>query len=231
MSVASKSILIIDNNKAIPKQLSRVLRAEGFIVTSVNSGQEAYIRLRYFPNLIILNPKLPDMKGLDFLRAIKKQHDLSGIPVFVLSNEESEEDEIVNLELGADYYIPQPVKIPLLRARIYTLFRRQDQYISPPVMEEEVIAIDGLSIHIPQFIVAYGQESIRFPKSEFRVIIQLAKNRGKVLTRQVLFNLVRMNKRNSDVRIIDVYITHIRQKLKKYAHYIETVPGVGYKFK
>jgi DNA-binding response OmpR family regulator len=231
MNVASKSILIIDHNKVIPKQLSSVLRDEGFIVTSVNSGQDALIHLRHFPNLIILNPQLPDMKGLDLLRIVKKQRDFSGIPIFVLGNEETEEDEIVNLELGADYYISQPVRIPLLKARINAFFRQQDQYISPTVMEEEVITIGNLSIFIPQFIVVCDQERIKFPKSEFKIIMQLAKNRGKVLTRQVLFNFVRIHRRNSDMRIIDVYITHIRKKLKENAHYIETVPGVGYKFK
>ena len=93
-----------------------------------------------------------------------------------------------------------------------------------------MITIDDLSILIPQYAVVYGNEHVEFSKKEFEILIQLAKSRGRVLTRQVLFHTIWGHHDNSANRTIDVHIGRIRKKLKGCAHYIETVPGVGYRF-
>ena len=230
MTTAGKSILIVDPDSETSSMLSSVLSQEDYCVTSVSSGQEALNHLQHFPNLIILNPQLPDMNGLDFLRSIKQQTELSGIPVFILSSKGAETDEIISLEVGADDYITKPVQTLRFIARIHALFRRQEQQSSPMTGEDDIINIDDLSILIPQFTVVCGEEHIGFSKKEFEILVQLAKNHGRVLTRQVLFHTIWGHYDNSDNRTIDVHIGRIRKKLKGYGHYIETVYGIGYRF-
>ncbi|MGD0038420.1 MAG: response regulator transcription factor [Bacteroidota bacterium] len=93
-----------------------------------------------------------------------------------------------------------------------------------------MITIDDLSILIQQFTVVCGKESINFSKKEFEILVHLAKNHGRVVTRQVLFHTIWGYHDNSANRKIDVHIGRIRKKLKGYAHYIETVSGIGYRF-
>jgi DNA-binding response OmpR family regulator len=230
MTAAGKSILIVDPDTRTSSMLRKVLSQEGYCATSASSGRDALNNQPYFPDLIILNPQLPDINGLDFLRTIRQQPAVPDIPVFILSNKETEADEIISLEVGADDYIAKPIQIPRLIARIHALFRRQTQRSSPLAAENDIITIDELSILIAQFTVVCGKEHIDFSKKEFEILVQLAKNRGKVLTRQVLFHTIWGHNEYSDNRTIDVHIGRIRKKLKEYSHYIETVSGIGYRF-
>jgi len=107
-----------------------------------------------------------------------------------LSNKETEKDEIISLEVGADDYIVKPVQIPRLKARVRAILRRQEILSNLLSVENETITIDNLSLLIPQFTVTCGQEHIEFSKKEFEILVQLAKNHGRVLTRQVLFYTV-----------------------------------------
>jgi len=187
--------------------------------------------LRQFPNLVILDPQLSDMNGLDLLRSIKQQRtELSDIPVFILNRKGTEVDEIVSLEIGADDYMTKPVEIGRLKARIRALFRRQDERVTAMASENEEITIANLRILIPQFMVICGEKNIGFPKKEFEILVHLAKNRGRVVNRQMLYQLVWGYHRDSSSRTIDVHIGRIRKRLNSNASLIETVPGVGYKF-
>ena len=230
MNMVGKSILVVDLDTDISSVLFNILSQEGYFVTSASSGSEALGHLQHYPDLIIIDLQLPDMNGLDFLRVIKQQPELSNVPVFILSNKETEIDEIISLEIGADDYITKPVQIPRLKARIRALFRRQDQQQTMQDKENDMITIDDLSILIQQFTVICGKDSITFSKKEFEILVQLVKNYGRVVTRQVLFHTIWGRHNTSDNRTIDVHIGRIRRKLKGYAHYIETVPGVGYRF-
>ena len=230
MTASNNSILIVDPDPEVSSQLSDELLQDDYRVTSVHTGREAMAHLQYFPDLIILDPLLPDMNGLDLLRSIKQSPELYGFPVFILSTKETEADEIISLEIGADDYIAKPVQIPRLKARIRALFRRQELQFSLMAIEDDIMIIDKLSILIPEFTVVCGQEHIEFSKKEFEIIVQLAKNHGRVLTRQDLFHTIWGHRDSSANRTIDVHIGRIRKKLKGYAHYIETVPGIGYRF-
>ena len=230
MNAAGKSILIIDPDKETSQQLTDVLSQEGYCVTSASSSREVLNNPHNSYDLIILNPQLPDMNGLDFLHTIRQKPELSGVSVFILSTKETETDEIISLEVGADDYIIKPVQTSRFIARIRALFRRQDQQIQRQDSEDDVITIDDLSILISQYTVVYGKELVGFSKKEFEILVQLAKNHGRVLTRQELFHTIWGHSDNSANRTIDVHIGRIRKKLKGYAHYIETVYGIGYRF-
>ena len=230
MTKAGKSILIVDLDTETSSILLSDLSQEGYYVTTASSGREALNHLQFIPDLIILDPQLPDMNGLDFLRALKQKPELLYVPVFILSTKETEIEEIISLEVGADDYITKPLQIPRLKARIRALFRRQDQQMTTQDRENDVITIDDLSILIPQFTVVCGEEQVEFSKKEFEILVQLAKNQGRVVTRQVLFHTIWGHQDISANRTIDVHIGRIRKKLKGYAHYIETVSGIGYRF-
>ena len=230
MNAAGKSILIIDLDKETSRQLVDVLSQEGYRAASASPGREIVINLNNLPDLIIFNPQLPDSSGLDFLRSIKQKPELTDVSVFILSSKETETDEIISLEVGADDYIAKPVQIPRLLARVRALFRRRDEQRKTQESEVEVITIDDLSILIQQYAVVYGNEHVDFSKKEFEILVQLAKNYGRVMTREALFHTIWGHHDNSTNRTIDVHIGRIRKKLKGYAHYIETVPGVGYRF-
>jgi len=231
MSTTGKSILIVDLDTETSSMLLSVLSQEGYYVTTASSGREALNHLQFIPDLIILDPQLPDMNGLDLLRTIKQRSELPDIPVFILSTKETEKDEIISLEVGADDYITKPLQVHRLKARIRALFRRQDQQLTMQDRENDVITIDDLSILIPQFTVVCGEEHVEFSKKEFELLVQLAKNHGRVVTRQVLFHTIWSHHNGLANRTIDVHIGRIRKKLKAYASYIETVPGIGYRFK
>ncbi|RPI06653.1 MAG: DNA-binding response regulator [Ignavibacteriae bacterium] len=231
MATAGKSILIVDPETEISSMLFSVLSQDGYCVTSASSGTEALNHLQYLPDLIILDPQLPDMNGLDIFHVIKQKPELHNVPVFILSSKETEIDEIISLEIGADDYITKPLQVPRLKARIHALFRRQDQQITTQENETDMITIDDLSILIPQFTVVCGEEYIGFSKKEFEILVLIAKNHGRVVTRQTLFHTIWGHDDNSANRTIDVHIGRIRKKLKSYAHYIETVPGIGYRLR
>ena len=228
--MAGKSVLIVDQDQESSAQLPHVLVQEGYLVISASSGREALDRLHKFPDLVILDPHLPDMNGLDILRTIKQQPQWTDTSVLILSSKETEADEIVCLEIGADDYMVKPVHIPRLKARIHALFRRQDQGFSARERMADVITVDALSILIPQYSVVCGEARIEFSKREFEILVHLAKNRGKVITRQALFQTLWGRPDSSTNRTIDVHIGRIRKKLNGYARCIETVPGIGYRF-
>ena len=156
MNAAGKSILIIDPDKETSQQLTDVLSQEGYCVTSASSSREVLNNPHNSYDLIILNPQLPDMNGLDFLHTIRQKPELSGVSVFILSTKETETDEIISLEVGADDYIIKPVQTSRFIARIRALFRRQDQQIQRQDSEDDVITIDDLSILSSQYTVVYG---------------------------------------------------------------------------
>ena len=187
MNAGCKSILTVDLDTETSSLLSKALSQEGYFVNSIFSNNETLNHLQHFPNLIILNPNLSGMNGLDILRALKQQPEFSHIPIFILSNRQNEADEIISLEIGADDYITQPVQIPRLKARIRALFRRQDQQMNTQDSDNNVITIDALSIFVQQFSVMCGQDYMEFSKKEFEILLRLAKNHGRVLTRQELF--------------------------------------------
>ena len=226
---AGNSILIVDLDTKASKQLSDALTQEGYIVTSVFSGHEALSQLQHFPDLIILDPRLPDMSGMDFIRTVKQQAELSNISIIILSNKETETDEIISLEVGADDFLVKPVTFSRLLARIRTLLRRQLLFISPN--EEEVISIAGIDILVSSYTIHAGDDTIPFTRKEFEILLFLARNYGRVVTRKNIFRAVWGSHLEFVNRSIDVHIGRIRKKLNAFSYLIETVPGVGYRFR
>ena len=225
-----KRILIVDDEPDIIRLLKYNLEKEGFEVLVANDGVRALERAGEQPDLIVLDVMMPKMDGWEVVRKLKGDKRTADIPVIFLTAKASEMDEVVGLELGADDYVVKPISPRKLLARIYSRLRRR-QAPAAQSAEDQIIKIHGIIINVPNYSVRAGSEDIFFPRKEFEVLAYLARNRGRVMTRDMILDTVWGHDVHVVDRTIDVHIRGIREKLGKRGDLIETVKGVGYRFK
>jgi two-component system, OmpR family, alkaline phosphatase synthesis response regulator PhoP len=226
----SKTILIVDDEQDIINLLNFNLQNEGFLTLTAMDGVQALEAARNGkPDVIILDVMMPKMDGLEVLRTLRRQEDTRHIPVIFLTAKDSEMDEVIGLELGADDYIVKPIAIRKLLARIKIALRKT---VTNRLLSMDRIVIDDIQIDPAGFDVRVGDRSIAFTKKEFEVLVFLAQRPGRVITRDMLLNIVWGDDVVVIDRTIDVHIRKIREKLgKSHQHYIETIKGVGYRFR
>ncbi|HTK82900.1 MAG TPA: response regulator transcription factor [Bacteroidota bacterium] len=222
-----KTILIVDDEKDIVDLLKYNIQKEGYGVLTARNGKQALELAQQQPHLILLDVMMPELDGWQVVKKLKGSPKTGDIPIVFLTAKGSDVDEVLGLELGADDYIVKPVSIPKLLARIRTIFRKQELKTAG----ETSLSIGSIEILPTQHIVRIDSKEVFFPKKEFEVLAHLAKYAGQVVKRESLLNAVW----GSDVlvvdRTIDVHIRKIREKLGRHAGYIETIKGVGYRFR
>ncbi|MFO7446976.1 MAG: response regulator transcription factor [Ignavibacteriaceae bacterium] len=222
-------ILLVDDEKDIVEFLQYNLMQEGFDVITAYDGFEALGKLKENPDLIILDIMMPRLDGFETCRRIRATDGFESLPVIFLTAKSAEVDEILGLELGANDYIQKPISPKKLVARVKTNLRKTEQ---PEVKSDPVrIKIGPLDIDRDKYVVHIdGQEKI-LPRKEFEVLYYLANHPGRVFSRETLLKDIW----GSDVfvvdRTVDVHIRKIREKLDQFSDLIETVKGVGYRFK
>ncbi|HTY01140.1 MAG TPA: response regulator transcription factor [Bacteroidota bacterium] len=224
-----KRVLVVDDERDIVDLIRYNLTKEGYEVGVAHNGQQA---LEKAPgsDLVILDLMMPVMDGFEACRRLKADPKTGRIPVIFLTAKAGEIDEVVGLELGADDYIQKPISPRKLVARVKAIFRR---YESPhgEAADEGVIKVNRLEINRSTYTVTIGKKEVFFPRKEFELIALLAGNPGKVYSRETLLNLIW----GSDVvvvdRTVDVHIRKIREKLGDDAAAIETIKGVGYRYR
>ncbi len=227
-----KKILVVDDEKDIVEMLKYNLEKEGYSVITALNGTRALEQARENkPNLILLDIMMPEMDGWEVCRQLMRDEKTSTIPIIILTAKGSEVDEVVGLELGADDYIVKPISIRKLIARVKTALRRKEILETPGESPPDVMQIGNLEINIPNYTVKIGTEELILPKKEFETLVFLANHRGRVISREVLLNAVWGENVVVVDRTVDVHIRKIREKLGEYGDYIETVKGVGYRFK
>jgi two-component system, OmpR family, alkaline phosphatase synthesis response regulator PhoP len=226
-----KSILVVDDEKDIVEMLKYNLEREGFTVLTALNGKKALEQAKNNPDLILLDIMMPEMDGWEVCKQLMRDERTARIPVIFLTAKGSEVDEVVGLELGADDYIVKPISIRKLIARVKTALRRRELGGTPPQKTADIIKIEGMEINIPNYTVKIGKEEIFLPKKEFETLVFLANHRGRVITRETLLNSVWGENVVVVDRTVDVHIRKIREKLGDYGEYIETVKGVGYRFR
>lgn len=179
------------------------------------------------PDLVILDIMLPGQSGLDVCRKIKSNPDLKDIPVIMISAKSEELDVVLGLELGADDYVTKPFSPKILFSRVRAVLRRGKE----PEKAPKSITFGQFTLEVDRYQLRKKDKYITITLSEFGILRRLLMNRGKVLTRNQLLDDVQ----NSDAfivdRNIDVHIAALRKKLGPNFHWIETVRGVGYRFK
>lgn len=225
----TKTVLVVDDEKDIVDLLKYNLQKEGFHVLTASNGNQALERADRKPDLILLDVMMPEFDGWEVLRRLRKKPETANIPVIFLTAKDSETDEVVGLELGADDYMTKPISIPKLIARVKATLRKQEQ--PSAVGESKILRIGPVEILPDQHIVRIDRKEVFFPRKEFQILVYLTTHIGVVVNRETLLNAVW----GSDVyvvdRTVDVHIRKIREKLGRYADFIETIKGVGYRMR
>jgi two-component system alkaline phosphatase synthesis response regulator PhoP len=225
-----KKVLVVDDEPDIVELLRYNLAREGYEVHVAHDGKQALEKAHAKPDLILLDLMMPVLDGFETCKRLKSDPGTSSIPVVFLTARSGEVDEILGLELGADDYIQKPISPRRLVARVKTLFRRLESS-GEPGPDSAIIRVGRLEINRTNYTVKLGGKDIFFPRKEFEVLALLAANRGKLFSREMLLNAIW----GSDVivvdRTVDVHIRKIREKLGEDAAVIETVKGVGYRFR
>jgi len=224
-----EKILVVDDEENIRELVRYNLAREGYQVTTVGSGEEALKQVSSKPpDLIVLDLMLPGMDGFDVCRQLKNDSRTAHIPIVMLTVKGEESDIVVGLELGADDYITKPFSPKVLLARIKTVLRRREK---EPVGESDVMTIGDLMIHPGRHEVLVQGKPVKLTSTEFRILHLMARKPGWVFTRYQIVDAARGDNIAVTARSVDFHITSLRRKLGPCSDYIETVWGVGYRFK
>jgi two-component system phosphate regulon response regulator PhoB len=227
--MAKAKILIVDDEEDILELVRYNLAREGYQTFCAAGGQEALKLLRQtVVDLIVLDLMLPDVDGLEVARQVKADPRNTNLPIVMLTAKGEESDIITGLELGADDYIAKPFSPKILLARIKAVLRR---HVQPAVREDAPLRIGELMIHPGRRDVQVAGESVELTFSEFQILSFLARRPGWVFTRSQIVDAVRGDDYPVTDRSVDVQIVGLRKKLGSYGNYIQTVRGVGYRFK
>ena len=223
------NITIIEDEEDIRYLLSYNLEKEGYSVSGFEAGEEGLAGVRSSPpDLVLLDLMLPGIDGMEVCRRLKRDADTRDIPVIIISARGEETDIIAGLEQGADDYLTKPFSTKIMLARIQTVLRRVSQ---PLPDESEVIEIDGLKLDPRKFTASVAGAALELTAGDFRLLQFLASHRGWVFTRYQIVDAIRGEGYVVTERAVDVQIAGLRKKLGDYGSYIQTVRGVGYRFK
>ena len=218
-------VLCVDDEQNILDLLDFNLNASGYAVATAARGADAVaIALDRKPDLILLDLMLPDMSGLEVIKALRAERFTATVPIIVITAADSESETVQAFELGADDYIKKPFGIRELMARVKAVLRR-----STDVHDAEVIRIGPLTIDSDNYEAYLDGDKLALTLKEYELLKLLASTPGKVLTRDFLLDRIWGYEFYGETRTVDVHIRHIRQKLGDDANMIETVRGVGYK--
>lgn len=223
-----QKILLIEDEEDIAALIRLHAEILGYKIVHFADGLNGFAAVeKEQPDIIILDIMLPGQSGFDVCRRVKSTPNLSHIPIVVLSAKSEETDVVLGLELGADDYVTKPFSPRVLFTRIKTVLRRNtEEEKSAPV-----IVFGDYSIEIETYLVKKRDKQISLTLSEFGILRRLVTNRGKVLTRNQLLDDLSNDDAYVVDRNIDVHVAALRRKLGPSFEYIETVRGVGYRFK
>jgi two-component system alkaline phosphatase synthesis response regulator PhoP len=223
-----KTILVVDDEPKIVELARDYLEHAGFAVVSAFDGSEALTRARTdAPDLIVLDLGLPKLDGLDVARALRRD---SNVPIVILSGRSDETDKLVGLELGADDYVTKPFSPKELVARVRAVLRR----IERPAPASDMIRASDVTLDVPRMRVRAGDRDVELTATEFQLLAALAREPGRVFTRSQLLDAVHGVAFESYERAIDAHVKNIRRKLEsdpREPRYLQTVHGVGYRFR
>ena len=226
--MAKESVLVIEDDKNIAKLLSYNFEKAGFNCNISFSGEDGFNFLNSYPvDLVILDIMLPGVDGFEVCRRIKASDKLKRIPVIMLTAKGEEVDRVVGLELGADDYIVKPFSPRELILRVKAILRRS----APQEDNKEIINYKNLSVDKAKHKVCIGAKEISLTLMEFNLLVTLIERQGRVQTRDRLLEDVWGMNSEADTRTIDTHIKRLREKIDPLGRYIETVRGMGYRFK
>ncbi|MEO1236146.1 MAG: response regulator transcription factor [Planctomycetota bacterium] len=226
--MANSKILLVEDERDLLELLKYNLDREGYDVATAESGEEGLKRVRSDPpDLILLDLMLPSMDGLEVCRSLKARPDTSAIPVIMLTAKGEETDVVQGLELGADDYITKPFSPRILMARIKAVLRRAEAEAE----ERKVVEAGGVRIDLERHEVTVEGEAVELTATEFKLLTLLVSRPARVFTRQQIIDSLHEGFAAVTDRSVDVQVVALRRKLGGAGKRIETVRGVGYRFK
>jgi two-component system, OmpR family, alkaline phosphatase synthesis response regulator PhoP len=223
-----KRILLIEDEEDIAALIKLQAEITGYKLHVEVDGINGYRAIeREKPDLVIIDIMLPGINGYDVCRKVKNNPELKTIPVIILSAKGEELDVVLGLELGADDYVAKPFSPKVLFSRIKAVLRRGKE----TEKASKVLAFGDFNLEIDRYLLRKGEKIITLTLSEFGILKRLIINRGKVLTRNQLLDDVHNDDTFIVDRNIDVHVASLRKKLGPSFDWIETVRGVGYRFR
>jgi two-component system, OmpR family, alkaline phosphatase synthesis response regulator PhoP len=234
-----QKVLVVDDEESIRTLVAYNFERAGYHVTTVGDGRTAFDLIRSSEeqfDLVVLDLMLPEMDGMEVCR--KLRFDKVDVPIILLTARDDELDLVLGLELGADDYVTKPFSPRELLARARAVLRRFDTNVSESDPKEEnqpgqTIRIGDVHIDLLRHEVRVSENLLNLTPKEFDLLEYLMQNQGRVLSRDQLLDHVWGYASNADTRIVDVHMSHLRDKIEadpKNPVYIRTVRGVGYKF-
>ncbi len=221
-------VLVIEDDEDILQLLTFNLENAGYEVVAATDGYEGLTQARRRqPGLIILDIMLPSMDGFEVCKELKRKPDTASIPVIMLTARGEEVDRIVGLELGADDYVVKPFSPREFLLRVKAIMKR----VRPGEAQRAKWQKDTLAIDLEAHRVEVEGEEVQLTATEFKLLAELVKRQGRVQTRDQLLNTVWGYEFEGYARTVDTHVRRLRQKLGPYAKFVETVRGVGYRFK
>jgi two-component system alkaline phosphatase synthesis response regulator PhoP len=229
------SVLVVDDEQHIRDLIKFNLEKEGYKVHTAAEG-ESVVRLarEMMPHLIVLDIMLPGLDGYEVCRILRSIEDTAGIPIIMLSAKGDVVDRVLGLEIGADDYITKPFSPRELLARVKASIRRQKQVTKEIVDKDKEIRCGELLIKPDRFEVLVNGARIDLSPKEFSILALLAANPGRVFSRDALLEQIWGFDAVRETRTVDVHIRYLRQKIEAdpgNPMYIETVRGIGYRFR
>jgi len=228
MSKRGARILIVDDEIEIIRALQRSLIAHGYEVFTASNGEDALESIAHHrPDLVLLDLGLPSMSGLEVCRRIRAQ---SALPIIVLSVKDTEHDKVQALDQGADDYVSKPFGINEVLARVRVALRHTAQVQTGT---EPVFSLGPLRVDFARRQVTTNGQEVKLTPTEYDLLKALIKNRGKIMTRQMLLAQVWGTGYGADSHYLHVYIGQLRRKIEPdpaHPRFILTVSGVGYRF-
>ena len=229
----SQKVLVVDDEQSIVTLLKYNLETAGYIVEVAYDGEEALEKVKEVkPELIVLDVMLPKKDGIEVCKTIRSDKNL--VPILMLTAKDDEFDRVLGLELGADDYMTKPFSPREVVARVKAILRRSQiaNEVVKDDVEDEDIVIDNIRIR-PEFFEVYRDDTLlELTPKEFELLLYLIERQGRVITREHMLNSVWNYEFAGDSRIVDVHISHLRDKLEenpKQPKLIKTVRGLGYK--
>src|ERR1700738_3841125 len=228
MSKSGASILVVDDEREIVRALHRALKAHGYSVHTASNGEEAVeVATSLRPDLVLLDLLLPGMSGLEVCRRMRAE---SNVPIIVLSVKDAERDKVEALDLGADDYVAKPFGIDEVLARIRVALRHYAQVQSGT---EPSFTSGPLKVDFAQRLVQVNGQEVKLTPTEYDLLKALIKNRGKIMTRQMLLSQVWGTGYGAESHYLHVYVGQLRRKIEPdpaNPRFILTISGVGYRF-
>ncbi|MFC5590377.1 response regulator transcription factor [Sporosarcina soli] len=231
MNTTTKKILIVDDEQPIRTLLEYNLKQERYETISAADGEEAVHKTESEqPDLILLDLMLPKMDGIDVCRTLRQR----GIetPIIMLTAKGDELDKVLGLEIGADDYMTKPFSPREVVARVKAVLRRTGDR-NDREEENGLLQSGPLTVHPEQYIAYLNKEELEFTPKEFELLVYFMQNKNRVLSRDQLLSAVWNYDFAGDTRIVDVHVSHLREKIEentKKPLFIKTVRGIGYKF-